>query len=312
VVREDPETESFLFRKYRIRSAAMIGSGGCTALSLQSRFPETRIHLIEPNPAQVRVIRRKMAAMNSASPRERKAIFGIGAFTSTSLIESGNFEALFRRFRDFLEEFVISRQDFLRLLKKSTVRDWQAVFTHPYWTVAFELHFADPLLLTMFGPAAIQHAPPESYPKHFRSVLEKGLLRADRAENYFLHHVFLGHYLDRRSAWPLYLAQPPKNPHFTFTQGVAQAVEDYSGFDFVGLSNIFDWSSSAEVRALASRLARELQPGAVVLYRQLNHSQNFEGFFGPDFRWLRDEARKLHQQDRSLFYSSFHIARKLR
>jgi S-adenosylmethionine-diacylglycerol 3-amino-3-carboxypropyl transferase len=162
----------------------------------------------------------------------------------------------------------------------------------------------------MFGPSAIQHAPAESYPQYFRAVLERGLLRRDRKGNYFLYHIFLGYYPKQKKSWPLYLQRPPRDMNLSFFEGTAQEFADYSPFDFVGLSNIFDWSAERDVRALASRLRGELRPGACVLYRQLNNAKKFESAFGPRFEWAKTEAARLQKKDRSLFYSSLHIGRK--
>lgn len=93
---------------------------------------------------------------------------------------------------------------------------------------------------------------------------------------------------------------------------MAQDFPDFAPHDFVGLSNIFDWSTKEEVAQIAERLANELKKGSFVVYRQLNHAQDFAPHFGSGFEWYKDEARRLHAKDRSLFYSSLHIGRKIK
>lgn len=312
VVREDPEVELELFRKYEFKNAILIGSGGCTAISLASEFPEVKLTIIEPNPAQLKLIGEKIRALKKWKGAVLNRKFGVGISDEhgMSLIERGNFESLFRGLRSFIFNFIADKKQFAALLKRGSKTKWQSVFKHPYWSVAFDLYFSNSILETMFGAAAIQHAPKNSYPIHFRSVIEKGLLRSDRKDNYFLYHILLGHYPSHKSGWPPYLRKQDKIISLSTFQGLAQNFKNYSGFDFVDLSNIFDWSSEGEVKRLAKKLTKELEPGAFILYRQLNNSKNFRPHFGSSFDWLDTEADRLHQKDRSLFYSSIHIARK--
>ncbi len=312
VVREDPAIELSLFRKFNIKKPIMIGSGGCTALALACEFPKTSFALIEPNPAQIKLIKEKIKTLQTSSRAQIAKKFGVGQASdkSKSLIEKGNFESLFRNLRNFIYEFIVDKAQVEKLLLNGTDRQWKEIFLNPYWPVAFDLFFSNSILLALFGPAAIQHAPPESYSRYFRQAFEKGLLRRDCCDNYFLHHVFLGHYPKRKSGWPVFLQKPQKKIVVKIFQCRAQEMRDYSSYDFVGLSNIFDWSSESEIKDVTSKLNDELQVGALVLYRQLNNNKDFRSFFGNNFQWLTDEAKELHQKDRSLFYSSIHIARK--
>jgi len=317
VVREDPSIEIQLFKKFKVKTAALIGSGGCSALSLITQFPNASILLIEPNSAQIKLIKEKISRLQSKPRPQRLESFGVSRLTNTnkqklSLIERGNFEALFRCLREFLFQFVAPKTNFARLLIQGNQKDWEQIFSHPYWPVAFELHFSNSLLNTMFGPQATQHATPESYPQYFRLALERGLLRRDRAQNYFLHHIFLGHYLPSKKAWPVYLQTSIKSPRISFFNGKVQDLNDFSRFDFIGLSNIFDWSDEDEVKLMAKRLSDELPIGACVLYRQLNNRKNFERLFGENFRWHQKLAREHLKKDRSLFYSSLHLGEKIR
>lgn len=312
VVREDPEIELSLFREINFEKPIIVGSGGCTILAMASEFPKLPITIIEPNPAQIKLIKEKIKKIKTSSATARLKLFGVGLKNPGCLIEKGNFESLFRSLREFIFEFIADEKKILGLLKNGTEKKWNEVFIHPYWPVAFDLFFNNSILRAMFGPAAIQHAPSESYSRYFQEIIEKGLLRSDRATNYFLYHIFVGHYPKEKKGWPSYLVKPPKSISLKVFQCMAQDVPSYSDYDFVGLSNIFDWSSEKEIKAMASKLDHELSPNAIVLYRQLNNSKNFRSFFGSNFQWLSKEATSLHQKDRSLFYSSIHIARKIK
>lgn len=312
VVREDPSIELEVFRRFGIKKPVFIASGGCTALSLAQAYPNLTMTLIEPNLSQISLIKMKIRTLATKNKKRIQTRFSVGRSVAShdSMVESGNFESLFRQFRSFLHEFVCDEKTLLTRFQKNAEESWRDIFSHPYWPVAYELFFSDAMLRAMFGDAAIQHAPKGSYPSYFRKALEKGLLRRDRSQNYFLHHIFLGHYLRDRECLPPYLMKSPKKVDVRFIHSVAEKVESYAPFDFVGLSNIFDWSSEKNVRFLARRLCAELKSGSVVVFRQLNNREAFVNRFGDAFTWCVTLAKTLLRQDRSLFYSSLHIGVK--
>lgn len=309
VVREDPEIEATLVRTTAAQSVLLIGSGGCTALSLRALFPELALTLVDPNPAQHDLIVRKARLLAEDAPKER---FNVGDDSPDGLNACGNFESLFRGLRDFLREFVLPPAE-LEALVTDRDRLCQApvrLFAHRYWKTAFDLYFSDGLLNTMFGPEATRHAQPGSYAPYFRAAFERGLSRPDAPENYFLHHVFLGHYIDRPPCLPVYLRRPPQPTNFHTIAGKIDAVDDFGRFDLIALSNIFDWMDGAEVAAIASRIKREARPGATVVFRQLNNPSDFPALFAPQFRFDVALAARLQAADRSLFYSALSVGTK--
>lgn len=317
VVREDPSLEREAIRHARAKKALLIASGGCTALSVQAIFPELELTLVDPNPAQLQLIQRKIKALNERESTDFESLFSMGKENPESLVDCGNFESLFRSLRRFLQEFAIHREGFLEIFtgdatKKTALLN--SLFKNPYWPVAFDLFFADSILLAMFGPAAIQHAPKGSYAQHFRVLFERGLNRSDASENGFLHHVFLGHYLKRESALPAYLVLPTPKYRFEFLQAFAEEVPSYRGYGVVSLSNIFDWMPEEAIRRLALRLADEMDPGSVLIFRQLNHAKSFEkefsGAFTFDSALDPEKSEKRLRDDRSLFYSKLSVAVK--
>jgi S-adenosylmethionine-diacylglycerol 3-amino-3-carboxypropyl transferase len=182
-----------------------------------------------------------------------------------------------------------------------------AVFDHPYWPVVFEMYLGDPLLEAMFGPDATQHAEPRSYPGYFRNVFECGLERDTAFDNPFLHHVFLGHYLDRPACLPGYLSMPAADYRFRFVEGYVDDEVDLGEYDFIGLSNILDWMVPTAVDTLLDKVARELQPGSVIMWRQLNNKRDLAARLRQTLDFDDSWCRSLQERDRSLFYSSIHV-----
>lgn len=310
VVREDPMIEDQLIRDLGIQDVLMIASGGCTALTLQAAHPTTKFTLVDMNEAQIQLVQRKIHALRTLKEDERKFAFNIGKDNPKGLNACGNFEALFRGFKNFLEEFVLAPSD-LRHMFSSTDHLSQAMevlFKSPYWQVAFELFFSEALLKTMFGPLSIQHGPSGSYPSYFQRVIEAGLQRPTALTNYFLHHVFLGYYLDQPNCLPGYLIEPLPDYHFQFVHGKVDQVKDIERYQLISLSNILDWMESQELVLLAQKLGQKMSSGSILVFRQLNHRKELESVFK---EWFEFEDVSHHLvQDQSLFYSRLTIGRR--
>lgn len=312
VVREDPELEMELVEKHSVKKALLIASGGCTALSLKVRFPDLAITLLDPNPAQLDHVRNKARLLTQ---RAGLAAFNVGTNAPQGVNQRGNFESLFRGLREFLIDLVMPIGGMEALFTdESDPSSIEELTSHKYWPVAFDMFFSDPILLAMFGPEAVQNAPPGSYPRYFQAVFEEGLAREDFRDNYFLHHVLLGHYLDRPAAWPYYLKatweKPPREFDFDYFEGFVHHRKDLDQFDLIDLSNIFDWMSVEEQTDLAHLLAENMKSGGVVVIRQLNNQRCLADLFGSTFVFDEDRQNHWRRTERSLFYSQYNIAVK--
>ena len=83
----------------------------------------------------------------------------------------------------------------------------------------------------------------------------------------------------------------------------------FSGYDFISLSNLFDWMEPGVIGTVTRRLSEETRPGTVVLLRQLNNDNDFRPSFS-GFRFDAASAQDLLARDRSLFYNRLLIAIK--
>ena len=162
----------------------------------------------------------------------------------------------------------------------------------------------------MFGPDATQHAEAGSYPRYFQTLFEKGLTSAEAFDNYFLHHVFLGYYLQRPASLPYYLLAPPADYRFQMVEGTLDQVPELQSFDLISLSNIMDWMPLTEIAALIHHLQNKMKPGATVLYRQLNNYTDLSTDFGDSFEFNGALGVRFQEIERSLFYSSVHVGKK--
>jgi S-adenosylmethionine-diacylglycerol 3-amino-3-carboxypropyl transferase len=313
VVREDPEIERKVILSSDAKEILLIASGGCTALSLQAYFPDLKFTLVDPNLAQIKLIQEKIEALNESPVTRKKADFNIENDSSLALNQRGNFESLFRLFRNFVTEFIVNPEELKELLTQSAKAAYvrTTLFEHKYWKVAFDLFFHHNFLEAMFGPDAVQHAPKGTYPDYFCKIIEQGLEKKDMSKNYFIHHIFLGHYIDQESSLPYYLAAPTPKYQFEFINNTIDKVANFSSFDMVNLSNIFDWMDEDKIKNVANRLNHEMKPGSRLLIRQLNNQKDFMQYFSHHFELLCDESAELLASDRSLFYSQINSAVKV-
>ena len=298
VVREDPRLEVSLLQGAP-GPVVTVASGGCTALALGKAFPGVPITAFDLSPVQVAHAedKRRLALAGNA------LALGVGNQDPAGHSQIGEFEGLFRVLRLFLEDFVAPKAEFEAFFgadtepsaRQALLARWQ---TSPYFSAAFELAFADSLLLAMFGPAAIQHAAEGSYPGYFRRAFVRGLGQASAHENPFLAHVFLGRYTDL--AKPDYLGLEAA-PNVRFVQGSLEAAGDLHHVRLASLSNIFDWSDDALVANWASQLAT-LPPGATILIRVLNNARDVRPLFAANFSFDDERGQALLAKDRSLFY----------
>ena len=312
VVREDPMVEAELIRLTRASNVLLVASGGCTALTLQALFPDLHITLVDFNPAQLERVREKISALRDVDTATRHRRFNIGTSDPKGLNQSGNFESLFRGLREFIFDLVADEAE-IRVLfeeKDRLAEVSEFLFSSKYWSVAFDLYFSDSLLNAMFGPDATQHAEAGSYPRYFQTLFEKGLTSAAAFDNYFLHHVFLGYYLQRPASLPYYLLAPPTDYRFQMVEGTLDRVPELQRFDLISLSNIMDWMPLAESASLISHLQNEMKPGASVLYRQLNNYTDLSTYFGDSFTFNTALGARFQEIERSLFYSSVHVGKR--
>lgn len=312
VVREDPMVEAAVIRLTRATNVLLVASGGCTALTLQALFPHLHITLVDFNPAQLERVREKMHALREGDATTRRQKFNIGTPDPGGLNQNGNFESLFRGLRAFIYDLVADEAAIRALFqeKAQLAKVSDLLFSSKYWAVAFELYFSDALLNTMFGPDATQHAETGSYPRYFQQVFEKGLTAPAAFENYFLHHVFLGYYLERPASLPYYLFAPPTDYRFQMVAGTVDQVPELQRFDLISLSNIMDWMPLPESTALIRHLQNGMKAGASVLYRQLNNYIDLSPHFGDSFEFNTALGARFQNSERSLFYTSVHVGKR--
>ena len=350
VMREDPRLEERLLDRIPGEKRFFgITGAGCTLLQLAARPDLTELVGADLDPRQTSWARFRLTAARlfsrkdfcrvtgisqietsvresllsrvaqALSPEDRALVKEERAFLLAGAFDDGGFERLFAFWRGFLERFVIARDDIARLFDgdRSVA---EAMVTADLWPASFELTFHQRLLLAIFGPDAIQHAPPGSYPRYFQARFEWALAQEGAPANPYLSHALRGRYgaLDQNTALPDFL-WPDRYERLSqsvgkitcFTGRVAEALAAHPGpYQLVMLSNILDWSSEAEAESMARPVLDALAPGGYLLVRQLNNVRPLPRSWLTSLDFDPALERELLAADRIFFYSAIRVGHK--
>jgi S-adenosylmethionine-diacylglycerol 3-amino-3-carboxypropyl transferase len=176
---------------------------------------------------------------------------------------------------------------------------------------AFDSIMALPNLIRLFGPDATAN-PAEPFSRHFARRTRHLLATQPAARNPWLWQLFKGGFPPGVTYPWLHAPAPARSPRIQLTKGSmldTLRASEPDCCDLVHLSNILDWLSPAAARETLTAAHRVLVPGGAVFIRQLNSTLDIPAA-APDFLWHRNEARRLHEADRSFFYRNLHLGRK--
>lgn len=331
-VREDPRVEERLLSLLPERPQGLrillIGSGGCTALSLLANPRLARVQVVDPNPAQLQLIALKRAALETLPLPEQLTLLG-----ALGGEEDEARSALFARLAPALPEetraywdarpaqvaFGLNRvgrfeETFRELAGAFASRGLEptAAAGTPAWSEVFEEVFERGRLSATFGEAAVSYSMDRSFGAHFADVFARALAEGPLEQNYHQHQVW-------RDAYPSSEELPPylrpdqqerirqlgtdrlRLDQGTFAERLEVLAAD-EPFDLIQTSNISDWMPVPEVRALLERARACLRPGGVVLGRRLNGDHVLAEVFGEALRVDPALNAELLTLERSRFY----------
>ena len=317
----------------------MIASGGCTAALLASMPQVRRLHLVDPNPAQLALCRLKLRLLRHAPPAQRLALLGHRQMREEErssrlgkvLLELMLPPDVFGPFRTVVAkgpDYVGRYERVFRALQLSLGGHEHALHASLRSSGANGGAFAPgtPLgrkldealgqvmsltnLVRLFGKDATNNRE-KPFHIHFadriRWIMETG--QADT--NPYLWQMLTGTYPQNQCAPWLTRRATACSPDITEScSRMEQALECEKGaYDFIHLSNILDWLSPEDAAKTLHLAAEALRPSGRVLIRQLNSTLDIRGA-GQMFNWLNAASHHLWRRDRSFFYRALHLGRK--
>jgi S-adenosylmethionine:diacylglycerol 3-amino-3-carboxypropyl transferase len=341
-VREDSRLDQYVVEQFgESAEVLMVASGGCTAAALATMPQVARLHIVDPNPAQIALSRLKLRLLQTAGPTERLAVLGhspmsaterrsrltteLGALgvsanalgpieivAETGPDQVGRYEVLFSKLRDALSERADEIAALLQLREpaEQVRRVDPATDLGHALDAAFDSVMALPNLVGLFGEAATRNRC-EPFSRHFARRTRHVLATRPAVGNPYLWQMLQGRFPDS-SVYPwLSAALFRRMPEITWTvSDMASALKQNKELvNFVHLSNILDWLCPEEARSLLDLTWQALRPGGWTLIRQLNSNLDIPSL-GVDFEWRNEAAEMLHNRDRSFFYRKLHLGRK--
>jgi S-adenosylmethionine-diacylglycerol 3-amino-3-carboxypropyl transferase len=299
-----------------------------------------RLHLVDPNPAQLALARLKLRLLRTAEPGRRLALLGHAPMPAAGRREAlaagleslglrpdalgpeglvaergpdhaGRYERVFAELARELSPVATELESVLRLRDPAAQSAGFAPGTAlgRALDAAYDRVLSLPNLVRLFGEGATRN-PAEPFARHFARRTRHALATLPAADNPYLWQMLRGRF-PGGAAYPwLSMPAPAALPEVTWTAApMAAALADArGGYDLVHLSNILDWLSPAEARATLAAAAGALRPGGVVLVRQLNSTVDVPGA-GHGFTWDASGSAALHARDRSFFYRALHLGR---
>jgi S-adenosylmethionine-diacylglycerol 3-amino-3-carboxypropyl transferase len=347
-VREDPRLEIEALEPGPDDSIVIVGSGGCTALSLLAAgaghvtavdVNRTQNHLIELKVAALTVLQRVdalafLAAIPSAEPvrlgeyeklRAHLTPAAVAywdahsAMIAAGVLNAGVTERFIRGVVRVLRLAVHPRARIDRMLACDTLDAQRSLFEREWnttrWRAFFHLLLNRAVFRKAYDPAFFAHLERPSFADHFHRQAEHALTELSVRDNYFLHHILTGQYpVNTDGGVPPYLSKEAhvSRERLTLVDGTVtdhlRTLPDASVTGFA-ISNICEWLGSHDVDALFAEIVRTAAPNATLCFR------NFVGWteVPPRFRPMITEDRvrgeEMMQRDRSVVQRRFACCR---
>jgi S-adenosylmethionine:diacylglycerol 3-amino-3-carboxypropyl transferase len=168
-----------------------------------------------------------------------------------------------------------------RFLACRTLAEQRSLFSRDWdnrrWRLLFTLLLNRWAMSRAYDPAFFAHVGRADFAEHFRRLAEHALTDVPVADNYFLHQMLTGLYpVDQPDGVPPYLSESGApivatgRRRLTLVDGsllaYLRALPDRS-VNGIALSNVAEWMTSPEVRALFAEVERVAAPGARVVFR---------------------------------------------
>jgi S-adenosylmethionine-diacylglycerol 3-amino-3-carboxypropyl transferase len=168
-----------------------------------------------------------------------------------------------------------------RFLACRTLDEQRTLFAREWDTRRWRWLFAALLnrwsMSRAYDPAFFAHVGRADFAEHFRRLAEHAFTDVPVADNYFLHQMLTGRYpVNEPEGVPPYLSEGGtqvilgRRPRLTLVDGsiatYLRALPDRS-VNGIALSNVAEWMTPPEIRALFAEVERVAAPGARVVFR---------------------------------------------
>ena len=349
---EDPRMDAESLCLQPGKTALVVTSGGCTALSLALARPD-RIIAVDLNAAQSHLLRLKIAGAKRLSHPEFLELFGVRMskrrgllyqqcrsalpapaavfwdahqpLIEAGVLRAGRYERYLATFRRLLI-LIEGRRKVTQLFASRSLEDRRRFYEEQWnthlWRLCFRVFFSRPVL----GSVGLDRSfftyvdGIEDFGAHFLRLTRHALVDLSPQENYFAAQICLGHYLDERTMPPYLLAEnyPALRSAVdqieveTMELGAFLAKMPDRSVDAFAYSNVFEWLPPDVFEEVLRQTHRVARPNARVCYRNLLVRRQTPAALAHLFRPEPDIAGRLLAEDPSWVYSHFEVATVLK
>lgn len=283
---------------------AIVGSGGCTALSLLAEGAADVV-AIDLNRTQNHLIELKAAVVAELSPHAATAMLG-GAPTNPALrrrqylrlrerltpaarqywdrrldaiesgvLDSGATERAARAAVGLFTTGVHPRRRINELLALQSLDEQRNFFYEKWdtrrWRGLFKVLLNQRVMHRVYNPNFFTEVGKIDFGEHFRRLIENALTELPVRDNYFLHQLLTGSYpMDEPDGRPPYLASDQGEGTLTLIDG---SFADYlrtrpdNSIGGFSLSNICEWLDARQIDELFGEVVRTALPHARLCFR---------------------------------------------
>jgi S-adenosylmethionine-diacylglycerol 3-amino-3-carboxypropyl transferase len=339
-VREDPKLELALLddlaqRLDRPLRALVVGSGGCTALSLLAHPHIARVDAIDINQAQLHLIELRRHALAQLSLDDQLRLIGeteeVSSDARIDLYESlaGHLPKDTRAYWDRHQEhigkgiqhigqFELLLQELKEVFTKANIDP----ITHPAhalgipnWPHTFQKVFDRARLQQLFGAAMVGYSASKSFAQHFSQCFARALREFSGRKNYFLNQIFHNRYDVEGKQLPPYLEEENQEVirkhgvdrlhlhHGNFQGTMLRLAEEHGPYDLIQTSDLTDWLPIPSAHALLKGVQKSLGDGGVLLARRMNADHNLSSLVQNHLNVDTALSARFAQTDRSFLYS---------
>jgi S-adenosylmethionine:diacylglycerol 3-amino-3-carboxypropyl transferase len=349
LVREDPEIERALVRRSGARRIVVVGSGGCTALSLLSDDVD-EVLVVDASPAQTAVIALRIAAVaeldrhaylrfvGAVPSDDRSSTWARLRATTTSDVRdywdawpagveagvdaTGITEAFYRYVGRSLRQSDWPDDVWNSLLGAESMDAQRAILDAHFWTdrfrVALEMLLSRSTHELFYPPSIFAHVAEHDFARFFARRFREFSEAQPLRNNYFLSQIVFGQYvLDAPDGVPPYLteagyalARRNLRKLRLVTGRLEDTLEASADVDAFFLSNVLDWASTGQADRLGAAIVGAARPGAVVLLRHMLGRPGFPSSFNVEVDV--EASRDAHRTERSFLYGAVSVGRVAR
>jgi S-adenosylmethionine-diacylglycerol 3-amino-3-carboxypropyl transferase len=319
-----------------------IASAGDNTLSLLSREP-ARVIAIDLNPAQIAALELRVAAYKSLShaellellgsrpSRQRGALYARcrtalsaqarafwdarPAAVHTGIGAAGKFEAYLRLFRTAVLPLVHRRSTVSSLLEPRSREERRLFYDERWdtraWRLLFRAFFSQPVLGRLGRDPSFFRYSNGSVAEHLSGRARHALAELDPSKNPYVWWILTGQHADT-----LPHALRPENfetirANLDRLEWHCKPIEELTASDVgapidrANVSDIFEYLSPENTRAVLARVVELSRPGARIAYwNMIVHRRGAE--YLPDrLRPLRALSERLFAEDKAFFYRDF-------